>query len=72
MINEKLTGRTHHRLHKPLFGKPLLVLQVEVHVTGYECTPDSIADRAVDHTIWRDARVEDIPEILNYGRSGSV
>lgn len=54
----KLTGKRRLRLHKPLFGKPLLVLQVEE--TGY--VTDCVAGRidSFDVTCWRDACVTDL------------
>ena len=54
------SGRTRHRLNVSRFGKPTLVLQVEIHCTGYEITDayGSSVDR--DDYYWRDATVEDI------------
>lgn len=54
----KLTGRTRYRHAKPMFGRPLLVLQVEE--TGYEFDHAGgyIDSRAV--TRWRDATLEDV------------
>jgi hypothetical protein len=66
MVVEKLTGRTMHRLHRTLFGKNLLVLQVEVHRTGtYHCPDpqDWGMSWDVDEKFWRDATVTDLQDI---------
>ncbi len=59
MINEKLTGQTRYRLHNPIFGAPLLVLQVEVEwgegdpdFNGMPSYPPGKG--------WRDAKVSDL------------
>lgn len=56
MVTESLTGRRRHRIHLPLFGAPLLVLQVEVNRTGYEPFTDKV------YTRWRDAGAEDLEQ----------
>lgn len=58
-MSEELTGRTRYRVHTPLFGCSLVVLQVEVrHGEGpldFNMLPAYHAG-----TAWRDARVSDI------------
>lgn len=64
MAGETLTGRRRFRAKWRLFGRPLLVLQVEYTVPARECT--SAEYGLVDtytipaFTDWRDATVEDI------------
>lgn len=50
MITYTLTGRTRTRAYKPWFRPLVLILQVEEHHKGWN----------VDHTTWRDARLEDL------------
>ncbi|HEX5126384.1 MAG TPA: hypothetical protein VFW00_06565 [Rhodocyclaceae bacterium] len=59
-VTANLTGKTRHRIYKPLFGRPLLVLQVEEHREGY--SPGEMAGDGcdVDYSFWRDATAEDI------------
>lgn len=57
-MNESYTGRTRLRHHKPLFRRALLVLQVEVRLTGTDFDSHGGA-RPIDLTRWRDARAED-------------
>jgi len=54
----KLTGKQRHRTHKPLFGKPMLVLQVEIEVSGAEYGGAGPPDFWPVHTIWVDAQPE--------------
>lgn len=54
MITETPTGRTRHRLEKPWFGSPLLVLQVEVHQRN------TYPDESRGGLYWRDAQVQDL------------
>ena len=57
-MSDNLTGSTRYRIHKPLMGKPLLVLQVEEamevddYAGGYVHTSR--------YRRWRDAKMEDI------------
>lgn len=63
MRTEKLTGRKRYRVHKSIFGKHLLVLQLEEHVTGtsFDMEPNGWVDsRDYDFKHWRDANIEDI------------
>lgn len=59
MQNEKPTGETRLRLHKPMFGAPLLVLQIKVvYPDGpddYHGMPEWLAGEA-----WRDAKITDM------------
>lgn len=56
-----LTGRTQYRASKPLFGQPLLVLQVEERSKGTSWgDPQDYVGRDYDTTYWRDATVEDL------------
>jgi hypothetical protein len=59
MVTSTYTGRTRLRLYKPLFRKPLLVLEVEIRVTGYQVTDANGGGRDLDYTHWRDATIED-------------
>lgn len=60
MILHTLTGRKRHRTHKP-FGKPiLLVLQLELHVTGYEVLDAYGGCVERDDYVWRDATTADL------------
>ena len=61
MINTKLTGKTRYRTLNNFLGKPVLVLQVEYSVTGFEGDSYGIA-HDVDYLEWRDATVEDLTE----------
>lgn len=54
----KLTGRTRYRLYKPTFGKPLLVLQVEVAGREYDYAGGYV--HGTDVIGWRDALLEDV------------
>lgn len=59
MIKRELTGRKRLRMEKRWFGESLLVLQVEVHVTGYSIEyPGTPVD--VDMKLWRDATTQDV------------
>ncbi len=58
-MNHKLTGRTKYRLHKPLFGDPLLVLMVEEHRSDGPPTFDGLPEY-LEGCVWRDATVGDL------------
>lgn len=58
---QKLTGRTRHRVVRRFIGEPYLVLQVEVHETGYGIDEHGVTPD-VDYKFWRDAVVEDLTE----------
>ncbi len=60
MLTSKLTGAVRQRPVSRLFRKPLLVLQVEVHVKGYEVEDSRGNGRDLDYTYWRDGEVEDL------------
>ena len=51
------TGRVQHRVYKPLFGKPKLVLQYEWRCSGTEYDMHHRCDRDYDYTMWEDATV---------------
>ena len=60
MNTEQQTGRTRHRIQTRLFGKPLLVLQVEINSRGH-CTwldhhPDCVSHQKTDEAAERDLR----------------
>lgn len=60
MIERKATGRIRYRVEKPWFRKHMLVLQVQIHVTGYSIEyPGMPVD--VDEKYWRDADTTDLP-----------
>ena len=61
-MNETLTGKRRYTMHTRLFRKPLVVLQVQVTITGktMENVGSMIEVEDYEHTKWRDARVEDI------------
>jgi len=60
MTKTKLTGVTRYRVQNRFLRSPVLVLQVEYTVKGFEhvyyCSTNS-----VDYIGWRDATVEDLP-----------
>ena len=59
MIKTKLTGLTRYRVLYRFLADPILVLQVEYAVTGFES--DSFGStRTIDELEWRDATVEDL------------
>jgi hypothetical protein len=58
-VTRKLTGKTRHRIETRLFRQPLLILQVEVHDSGYRLDGWGGTD-TVDEHYWRDATVEDM------------
>lgn len=59
MVTHTLTGAKRHRVYTRMFRSPLLVLEVEVHVSGYQ--PDAHGGGLqLDHKIWRTATLEDI------------
>ena len=58
-VTVKLTGLTRYRVHRPLFGKQILILQVEKHYEGY--APDGWGfGESVNCYRWSDATPEDI------------
>lgn len=59
----KLTGKWRLRAQKRLFRRPLLMLQVEE--TGQTVIFDGIGGHIQDVKGWRDARVEDLKDILD-------
>lgn len=59
MTKTKLTGMTRHRVQNRFLRSPVLVLQVEYTVKGFE--HDSYGStRDIDYIDWRDATVEDL------------
>ncbi len=63
MIDEELTGNTRYRIQTRFMGgNPLVVLQVEIHRTGYYMVNEGgrVESEDVDSTFFRDAAVEDI------------
>lgn len=64
-MTHTLTGKRRHRLYKPWFRAPVLVLQVEMRVTGVEWrySPYDVDRVEVDNTFWRDATAEDLTEV---------
>lgn len=65
MLTYTKTGAMRYRVHKPLFGAPLLVLQIEIHRKGFEVMDSYGSSFDRDDTFWRDATVEDISEGLD-------
>jgi hypothetical protein len=59
VIKTTLTGRQRHRVEKRLFGREVLVLQVELRDSGFHVDNTGYG-QDVDITYWRDARVTDI------------
>jgi len=58
----RLTGKTRHRMHKPLFGSPVFILQVEREYFVFENVGNVYIDG--DHqTRWEDATFSDLQEI---------
>ena len=62
-MNGNLTGRTRYRIETPLFGNPLVILQVEV---AYGDGPDDYhgLPKWGRGKYWRDARVEDLSLVI--------
>ena len=60
MLKCEATGRTRHRIHTQLCKSPVLVLQVEIHVTGYEVLDAYGGGLDRDGYHWRDATVGDV------------
>lgn len=54
-----LTGRSRVREQKRWFAQSMLVMQVEVRVTGTE-TDWVGGARVLDYTEWRDAQITDL------------
>ena len=59
MVQPKLTGRKRFRLHKRMFQKPLLVLQLEVE--GLVPHNDGGRIECELETWWIDAQIEHLP-----------
>jgi len=59
MTKREMTGKMRCRLHKRLFGEPLLVLQVEIHETGFTVEYPG-CEFEVDEKYWRDAKATDL------------
>jgi hypothetical protein len=60
MLTHTKTGNVRVRLDKRLFRKPLLVLQCEWHITGYQVHDSCGSGMSYDYTEWRDAAVHDL------------
>ena len=60
-----LTGKKRYRTHTPLYGKTVLVLQVEEHSAGHSDGGSDPYDMGRDweNTSFRDATVEDFGEL---------
>ena len=56
---EELTGQKRYRVKKPIFGKQLLILQVQVKRYGTNYDPYGIGNE-YEFTMWRDATIEDM------------
>lgn len=54
-----LTGKKGYRIKKRMWGKPLLVLQVEERHKGHSSDPYDFGKDS-DYTRWRDATIEDL------------
>lgn len=57
--NYKQTGRSRHRVQQRLWRSPLLVLQLEWEYDSTEWSPYGDSGPTRQHTVWRDAAVED-------------
>lgn len=67
-MKTELTGLIRFRPQKRWFKAPLLVVQVQLRTFGYEFGPAGLdMGRDVDHTWWRDAKIEDVL-VLNVAR----
>lgn len=60
-MSETKTGKQRYRLHKTCFGKPLLVLQIEVKRSDFVSYGPTV--ECETYTMWRDASLEDLSEI---------
>lgn len=58
MTQETPTGRRRHRSHKPFFGSPKLVLEMEFRVLRTYSIGGQIDSEY--YTYWRDATVSDL------------
>lgn len=56
-----ITGEWRFRVHSPLFGKQIVVLQVEVNTTHWSNSGGMVESE--DIKIWRDATPEEAMEI---------
>lgn len=57
---EELTGQKRYRVKKPIFGKQLLILQVQVKKHVKESDPYYGICNEYIVTEWRDATIEDM------------
>lgn len=62
-VVETLTGKIRYRVQERVLKKPLIVLQVEVHLCGTEYADWMGGWHDVDCKEWRDARVEDLEAV---------
>lgn len=53
------TGRTRYTTYNRMFRDPLIILQVEIRVQGFEYDGQS-SGHNVDYTYWRNATLADI------------
>ena len=60
-MSRKLTGKIRYRQCNPVFGKPVLVLQVEVECGGDYDPHDGMS--SPEFLRFLDARVEDLTEL---------
>lgn len=54
------TGKTRYRHYSPLFRNTVLVLQIEVLVTGLMHSSGGRVDEFPDYKTWRDATISDL------------
>lgn len=66
MLTISLTGERRYRVQQRLFRQPIVVLQVQYRVEGYEADYNGRGSD-VDYVDWRDAKVEDITRITEGG-----
>ncbi len=62
MVKHKLTGKVRHRYQRKWFGSGYLVVQVEVHVGGYQVI-DVHGGHDINSYYWRDATIEDVSRL---------
>lgn len=58
----------YRTLHSTFKNKTVLVLQISEEV---DFTYDDNSPKTGKHTVWRDATIEDLTEIVNYAPRGS-
>ena len=56
MLTKTLTGNRRHRVATSIFRAPIMILQVQERVEGY----DAAMDLDINQTVWRDAAAEDL------------